>query len=66
MKWFHVWNWLLSYDPLKILNILAISLSDNIIFKNFFAILLDNNYIFHVHTFVDKTKIIVKLFEFIF
>ena len=33
----------LSYDPLKILNILAISLSDNIILKNLFTILLDNN-----------------------
>ena len=43
MKDFHVFNWLLSYDPLKISAILAICFKHNVIFANLLEILLGNN-----------------------
>ena len=66
MKDFHLCGWLLSYDLSKISAKLVISLKHNIIFAKFLEILLDNN-VTSSHTHIaDKTKIIWKLFEFIF
>ena len=66
MKEFYLCSWLLSYDLSKISVKLVISLKHNIIFAEFLEILLYNNVLHHLHTFVDEAKIIRKSFEFIF
>ena len=63
VKWF---IYLLSYDLSKILAKLVISFKHNIIFAKFIEMLLTITYLFHIHTFADKVKIIWKLFELIF
>ena len=42
MKDFHLYGWLLSYDPLMILTKLAISLKKSIVFAKFIDVLLSN------------------------
>ena len=58
MKDFHLFSWLLTYDLSKASAKLVISLKHNIIFAKFVEMLLDNNVILHIKTFVDKVKII--------
>ena len=43
MKDFHVWIWLLNYDPLKISAVLATAPKHNAIFAKIFEIRLDYN-----------------------
>ena len=66
MKDFHLCGWLLSCDLSKILVKLVISLKHNIIFENFVKYYWTITYLVRIHTFADKAKIVMKLFEFTF
>ena len=56
MKDFHTCNLLLSWSPLNILDISALSLNHNIIFEKLLEILLNNDLVFPVHMIVRKVK----------
>lgn len=64
MKDFHVWNWLLEYESLKILAILVIYLPKKTLTLNSFLKCYWKKLNFFAHTrFAVKAKIILKLFK---
>ena len=66
MKYFPLCGWLLGYDLSKISAKLVISLKQNIIFANFFEILLDNNVTSSQTHIRWQSKNHLEVFEFIF